>query len=146
MLKGGLEAPLTSEMSMEDMRKLHPKFFGSMAYPYMNGTMHAGHSFTASKIEFATGFTRMQGKQSLFPLGFHCTRMPIKACADKLAAEIELFGTNFELYEEEEEISNEIAKKVGAPAPTQDTREDVTKFVSKKSKAIGKTVKMKFQF
>lgn len=72
--------------------------------------------------------------------------MPIKACADKLAAEIQLFGTNFERYEEEEEINDEIARKVGAPAPIQDTREDVTKFVSKKSKAIGKTVKMKFQF
>lgn len=86
------------------------------------------------------------GKRSLFPLWFHCTGMPIKACADKLAAEIELFGTNFERYEEEEEINDEIAKKVGAPAPTKDTREEVTKFVSKKSKAIGKTVKMKFQF
>lgn len=86
------------------------------------------------------------GKRSLFPLGFHCTGMPIKAWADKLAAEIELFGTNFERYEEEEEINDEIAKKVGAPAPIQDTREEVTKFVSKKSKAIGKTVKMKFQF
>jgi hypothetical protein len=28
----------------------HPKFYGTMAYPYMNGTLHAGHAFTASKI------------------------------------------------------------------------------------------------
>lgn len=27
-----------------------PKFYGTMAYPYMNGTLHAGHAFTASKI------------------------------------------------------------------------------------------------
>lgn len=27
-----------------------PKFFGTMAYPYMNGTLHAGHAFTTSKI------------------------------------------------------------------------------------------------
>lgn len=52
--------------------------------------------------------------------------MPIKACADKLTADIELFGTNFERYEQEDDINDEIAKK--------------------KSKAIGKTVKMKFQF
>lgn len=30
--------------------------------------------------------------------------------------------------------------------PTQDTREDKTKFVSKKSKATGKTIKTKLQF
>lgn len=142
--------PSTSEipfgsMAMEDMRQLHPKFFGTMEYPYMNGNMHAGHSFTASKIQCAAGYTRMQGKRSLFPFGFHCTGMPIKACADKLAAEIELYGTNFERYEEEE-INDDIAKNVGASAPTQKTREDVTEFVSEKSKAVGKTVKMKFQF
>lgn len=28
----------------------HPKFYGMMAYPYMNGTLHVGHAFTASKI------------------------------------------------------------------------------------------------
>lgn len=28
----------------------------------------------------------------LFPFGFHCTGMPIKACADKLKREMEEFG------------------------------------------------------
>ena len=28
----------------------------------------------------------------LFPFGFHCTGMPIKACADKLKREIDEFG------------------------------------------------------
>lgn len=28
----------------------------------------------------------------LFPFGFHCTGMPIKACADKLKREMEDFG------------------------------------------------------
>jgi hypothetical protein len=27
-----------------------PRFYGTMAFPYMNGTLHAGHAFTASKI------------------------------------------------------------------------------------------------
>lgn len=34
----------------------------------------------------------MKGKKVLFPFGFHCTGMPIKACADKLKREIETFG------------------------------------------------------
>ncbi|KAJ6126706.1 hypothetical protein N7523_002318 [Penicillium sp. IBT 18751x] len=130
-------------MSAAELREKHPKFFGTMAYPYMNGTLHAGHSFTASKVEFMTGFARMEGKRALFPLGFHCTGMPIKACADKLRDEVKWFGQNFEGYKEEEEAA--------APAaPTQESKPEVKeqaeKFSGKKSKAAAKTVKMKYQF
>lgn len=34
----------------------------------------------------------MKGKKILFPFGFHCTGMPIKACADKLKREMEDYG------------------------------------------------------
>jgi leucyl-tRNA synthetase len=63
---------------MEEMRKKYPKFFGCMAYPYMNGSLHLGHAFSLSKVEFLTRYERMRGKTVLFPLGFHCTGMPIK--------------------------------------------------------------------
>jgi leucyl-tRNA synthetase len=137
-------APTTTEIplhsiSAAEVRKQHPKFFGTMAYPYMNGSLHAGHTFTVSKIEFAAGFARMQGKRTLFPMGFHCTGMPIKACADKLINEVKLFGKNFENYKEDEEV--EVEK------PAQSTHhEDVTKFTAKKGKAASKVVKMKYQF
>lgn len=108
----------------------------------MNGTLHAGHSFTASKVEFTAGFSRMQGKRTLFPLGFHCTGMPIKACADKLVEDVRKFGKNFERFEEEEATHIETV-----PAPTQAvTKEDITKFTSKKGKASAKAVKLKYQF
>jgi len=51
---------------------------GTFPYPYMNGSLHLGHAFTISKIEFACGFERMLGKKALFPMGFHLTGMPIK--------------------------------------------------------------------
>src|SRR4051794_15799322 len=114
-----------------------------MAYPYMNGTLHAGHSFTASKVEFMAGFARMEGKRALFPLGFHCTGMPIKACADKLANEVKKFGQNFEGYDEEAESAE---AEGSAPAPTQEVKAEAEKFSGKKSKAAAKTVKMKYQF
>jgi len=63
---------------MQELREKYPKFFGCMAYPYMNGSLHLGHAFTLSKIEFMTRYERMTGKRALFPLGFHCTGMPIK--------------------------------------------------------------------
>lgn len=107
----------------------------------MNGTLHAGHAFTISKLEFTASFARMQGKRVLFPMGFHCTGMPIKACADKLINEVKMFGTNFERYKEEDEKE----KENSAPAPTSH-KEDVTKFKAKKGKAATKAVKMKYQF
>ena len=69
-----------------------PKFFGTFPYPYMNGRLHLGHSFSLSKLEFAMGYERLKGKLCLFPFGFHCTGMPIKAAADKLKKEIAQFG------------------------------------------------------
>ncbi|EHA18526.1 hypothetical protein CBS63078_5013 [Aspergillus niger] len=135
------EVPFGS-MSAAELREKHPKFFGTMAYPYMNGTLHAGHSFTASKVEFMTGVARMEGKRALFPLGFHCTGMPIKACADKLRDEVAKFGKNFEGYSEESEEQD----KAAVAAPTQEVKAEQEKFSGKKSKAAAKTVKMKYQF
>lgn len=69
-----------------------PKFMATFPYPYMNGRLHLGHTFTLSKAEFAVAYHRLKGKRVLFPFGFHCTGMPIKACADKIKREIERFG------------------------------------------------------
>ena len=72
-----------------------PKYMSTFPYPYMNGKLHMGHSFSVSKPEFQTRYQRMLGKEALFPMGFHCTGMPIKAAADKIKREIEMFGTEF---------------------------------------------------
>lgn len=33
-------------ISPKELRSKVPKFFGTMAYPYVNGTPHLGHAFT----------------------------------------------------------------------------------------------------
>lgn len=68
------------------------KYFVTFTYPYMNGRLHLGHSFSLSKADFAAGYQRLRGKRVLFPFGYHCTGMPIKASADKLKKEMELYG------------------------------------------------------
>ncbi|PIO61760.1 hypothetical protein TELCIR_16706, partial [Teladorsagia circumcincta] len=97
------------EIDADDRKS--PKYLTTFPYPYMNGRLHLGHTFTVSKCEFAVGYQRLVGKRCLFPFGFHCTGMPIKACADKLKREMEDFGCppRFPLEEEatiEEEISS----------------------------------------
>ncbi|KAI8915922.1 hypothetical protein EDD86DRAFT_197193 [Gorgonomyces haynaldii] len=79
------------------------KYMVTFPFPYMNGRLHLGHGFSLSKPEFAVGFERLQGKRALFPFGFHVTGMPIKACADKLKREIELFGKDFANFVENNE-------------------------------------------
>ena len=60
------------------------KFMVTFPYPYMNGRLHLGHTFTLAKGEFAVRYQRLKGKKCLYPFGFHCTGMPIKASADKI--------------------------------------------------------------
>lgn len=76
-----VNAPTIEEHAdMKSIHEAHPKFLSTTAYPYLNGRLHLGHGFTVSKIEFATGYQRLQGKRALFPLGWHCTGMPIRVC------------------------------------------------------------------
>ena len=129
------EVPFHS-IAPAELRKKYPKYMVTMAYPYVNGTPHAGHSFTASKLEFAIGWARMKGLRALYPQGYHCTGMPIKACADKLVREIEMFGQEFENCPVEDVTQKENQANGNPPAPTQETtKEDITKFSAKKSKA-----------
>nr|CAB3263393.1 leucine--tRNA ligase, cytoplasmic [Phallusia mammillata] len=106
------------------------KYMVTFPFPYMNGRLHLGHTFTLSKCEFGVGFERLKGKKCLYPFGFHCTGMPIKACADKLKREMEEFGTPpvFPVFvEEEEKVEEKGQAKI------------VDKSKSKKSKAAAKS-------
>ena len=139
------DAPETEELltlSVEELHEKYPKFMVCMAYPYMNGVLHAGHAFTLSKAEFSVGYQRMLGKKALFPFGFHCTGLPIKAAADKLKREIELFGQNFDQTPEQKE---EVKTETKAEAE-DDGERDVTKFKAQKSKVQQKQGSAKFQY
>jgi leucyl-tRNA synthetase len=54
------------------------KYMGTFPYPYMNGRLHLGHTFSITKVEFQVQYQRLKGKNCLFPFAFHCTGMPIK--------------------------------------------------------------------
>ena len=54
-----------------------------------------------AQLEFAAAYHRLCGRRVLFPQGFHCTGMPIKACADKLDAELRTYGCPPQFPEDE---------------------------------------------
>uniref|UniRef100_A0A1S4GYI9 leucine--tRNA ligase n=2 Tax=Anopheles gambiae TaxID=7165 RepID=A0A1S4GYI9_ANOGA len=114
------------------------KFLVTFPYPYMNGRLHLGHAFSLSKAEFAVRYHRLKGKKVLFPLGFHCTGMPIKACADKLKREIELYGCP-PVFPREEALA-----VVEKPEDRDVVPKDKSK--GKKSKATAKAGTAKFQW
>ncbi|OMJ21371.1 putative leucine-tRNA ligase, cytoplasmic [Smittium culicis] len=95
------------EKDWKNANKTNPKFMATFPFPYMNGKLHLGHSFSFSKVEFAVRWNQLKGKNALFPFGFHATGMPIKASSDKIAREIELFGEDF-LGFKEEDIESEL--------------------------------------
>lgn len=115
------------------------KYLVTFPYPYMNGRLHLGHTFSLSKCEFAVGYQALKGKRCLFPFGLHCTGMPIKACADKLKREMELYGNPPVFPEEDEEV-----EKKEAPKSEEIVIKDKAK--GKKSKAVAKMGGAAFQW
>ncbi|KAI0063343.1 leucyl-tRNA synthetase [Artomyces pyxidatus] len=114
-----VDAPTAQEtagLSPAEIHEKYPKWFGNFPFPYMNGSLHLGHAFTISKVEFAAGYQRMLGKRTLFPHGFHVTGMPIKASSDKIIREMELFGDDFENFAvPEAEPEEEVVPNPSAP-------------------------------
>ena len=129
------------DMSPEELRAKYPKFFATIPYAYMNGSLHLGHAFTLSKVEFATGYERMCGKRALFPWAFHCTGMPIRAAADKLVREMELFGDDFSGYDAAVEAEAAAASAAEAQASEPQRADKATK-----GKLAGKSTGLKYQF
>lgn len=128
-----VDAPISGDRS-------GAKYFATFPYPYMNGKLHLGHSYSISKVEFAIAYQRLLGKSCLFPLGFHCTGMPILACADKLKREVEQFGYPPKFPQE----------TVDSTKPLEPINPDDSEFKnkskSKKSKAQSKTGTAKYQW
>lgn len=51
----------------------------------MNGPLHLGHGFTATRVDAYARFKRMQGFNTLFPWAWHWTGQPIVAAAERLS-------------------------------------------------------------
>ena len=61
------------------------KFFVTFPYPYMNGPLHVGHAFTASRVDVYARFRRMQGFNVLWPWAWHWTGQPLLGASQRVA-------------------------------------------------------------
>ena len=60
------------------------KCFVTFPYPYMNGPLHVGHGFTATRVDIYARFMRMRGYNTLFPWAWHWTGEPILGASLRL--------------------------------------------------------------
>ncbi|HDI01707.1 MAG TPA: leucine--tRNA ligase, partial [Candidatus Bathyarchaeota archaeon] len=61
-----------------------PKCFVTFPYPYMNGLLHIGHAFTATRVDAYARFMRMRGYNVLFPWAWHWTGATIAGQCERL--------------------------------------------------------------
>ncbi len=67
------------------------KMLVTFPYPYMNGPLHVGHAFTASRVDVYARFRRMQGYNVLWPWGWHWTGQPLLGASQRVAKGDEAF-------------------------------------------------------
>ena len=128
-----------------DERK--PKFFFTVPYPYVSGTLHVGHGRTYTYGDVIARFKRMQGFNVLWPMAFHITGTPVLAVSAKIAAgdgeALKLYRDYVSTYEKNAAEVEEIVKSFADP------RKVVEYFSSKiieDFKSIGYSLDLSRQF
>jgi len=61
------------------------KIMVTFPFPYMNGPLHVGHAFTASRVDVYARFKRMQGYNVLWPWAWHWTGQPLLGASQRVA-------------------------------------------------------------
>jgi leucyl-tRNA synthetase len=61
------------------------KMLVTFPYPYMNGPLHVGHAFTATRVDAYARFKRMQGYNVLWPWAWHWTGQPLLGASERVA-------------------------------------------------------------
>ncbi len=68
-----------------DPDEARQKVLVTFPFPYMNGPLHVGHAFTASRVDVYARFRRMQGYNVLWPWAWHWTGQPLLGASQRVA-------------------------------------------------------------
>ncbi len=106
------------------------KFFLTVPYPYMSGSLHIGHGRTFTTGDIIARFKRLQGYNVLFPMAFHVTGTPVLAIADAIKSGdekvINLYKEYVRIYEDDEKKVEEIVSSFVEP-------ENIAKYFAEKT-------------
>jgi leucyl-tRNA synthetase len=96
-------------------------------FSYMNGPLHVGHGFTATRVDAYARFKRMQGFNVLFPWAWHWTGETIAGASERVKAGDE---TLIRAFRDVDGVSEENLKKFVDPVfmasyYTDESRESV---------------------
>ncbi|MCJ7614430.1 leucine--tRNA ligase, partial [Candidatus Bathyarchaeota archaeon] len=96
-------------------------------FSYMNGPLHVGHGFTATRVDVYARFKRMQGYNVLFPWAWHWTGETIAGASERVKAGDE---TLIRAFRDVDGVSEENLKKFVDPVfmasyYTNESRESV---------------------
>ncbi|TET08296.1 MAG: leucine--tRNA ligase [Candidatus Thorarchaeota archaeon] len=91
------------------------KFFFTVPYPYVNGSLHIGHGRTYTIGDMIARYKRMLGFNVLYPMASHMTGTPVQGMVDRVNAgdpvAIEIYKRDLRSYfDTEEEVDAQIAK------------------------------------
>jgi len=117
----------TARIFEADPDQTRKKFFITFPFSYMNGPLHVGHGFTATRVDAYARFKRMQGYNVLFPWAWHWTGETIAGASERVKNGDE---TLIRAFREMDGVSEENLKKFVDPVYmasyyTEDSREAV---------------------
>ncbi|MCL2173330.1 MAG: leucine--tRNA ligase [Candidatus Bathyarchaeota archaeon] len=75
----------TAHIFEADPDPVKQKIMVTFPFPYMNGPLHVGHAFSASRVDAYARFKRMQGYNVLWPWAWHWTGQPLLGASQRIA-------------------------------------------------------------
>lgn len=94
-----------------------PKFFFTVPYPYVSGSLHVGHGRTYAVGDVFARYKRMAGYNVLWPMAFHITGTPVLAISSKIAdgdqATIQMHQDYVSVYENDQARVKQIVESFG---------------------------------
>ncbi|MCJ7720829.1 leucine--tRNA ligase [Candidatus Bathyarchaeota archaeon] len=117
----------TAKIFEADPDQTRKKCFITFPFSYMNGPLHVGHGFTATRVDAYARFKRMQGYNVLFPWAWHWTGETIAGASERIKNGDEIL---IHAFREMDGVSEENLKKFVDPVfmakyYTDDSRESV---------------------
>lgn len=88
------------------------KFFITVPWPYVNGSLHVGHGRTYTLADIIARYKRSEGMNVLFPMAFHQSGTPILAFSQRLKmkdpATMKLYRDYILQYEGEDKVNERL--------------------------------------